>query len=355
MIEETNLDAQTKFTHYKESTALPMKVVAIGVADFAVRFEGDVDNIPIHSWVYPEDRLKGFFDYGMAAAMMPYFVKNISPYPYKKLASVQSKTIFNGMENAGAIFYPENSITGNRSIEVLMAHEIAHQWFGNMVTETDWAHVWLSEGFATYMAVLYMENKYGKDTAEQMRIEDRMQAIAFSKQKSVPVVDSSTSNYLELLNANSYQKGGWVLHMLRKQLGDTAFWNCIRSYYLKYSGKNAVTDDFRNIAEKVSGKDLKKFFIQWLYTPGHPQLDIQWKYDPVSKACVVTVNQQQSMLFEFPFEIKMEISSQNIFTKAFVIKDKRTTVSIPVPSRPLKMILDPDINLLYEGVVKEIR
>ena len=126
------------------------------------------------------------------------------------------------MENANTIFYHENSIDGRRSSETLLSHEIAHQWFGNMATEKTFAHLWLSEGFVTYMTILYMENKYGKDTAAYMLEEDRQEVIAFAKNSDRPVVDN-TKDFMELLNANSYQKGGWVLHMLRRQLGGFYF------------------------------------------------------------------------------------------------------------------------------------
>jgi aminopeptidase N len=152
---------------------------------------------------------------------LPWLEKHIAPYPYKKLANVQSKTIFGGMENANAIFYFENSVT-DTGIEALMTHEIAHQWFGNSASEKDWSHLWLSEGFATYMTHLYLEEKYGEDSFNNRREADREKVIAFSKTRNTPVSDTSASNNLmQLLNANSYQKGGWVLHMLRRKVGDS--------------------------------------------------------------------------------------------------------------------------------------
>ena len=354
MVEETNLDAARRLTHYREDNPLPMKIAAIGVADFAVRYEGKVSNIPVQTWVYPEDRTKGFYDFAMAVDMFPYFIKNIGPYPYKKLANVQSKTIFGGMENAGAIFYAESAVTGKRSAEVLIAHEITHQWFGDMVTEADFAHLWLSEGFATYLAILYMEHQHGEDTAMKMRLEDRMQAIAFSKQKAAPVVDSSTGNHLDLLNANSYQKGGWVLHMLRKQLGDTLFWNSIRSYYSEYAGKNVVTENLRQSFEKVSGRDLKEFFQQWLYTAGHPVLDIQWKYEVEKKQVLVTITQTQKTVFDFPIEIKIMGSTiKELVSDRFIIKEKQTNLKIPATFTPRQLLADPSINLFYEGTVRK--
>ena len=134
--------------------------MVIGVADFAVNLSGTINEcIPVYSWVYPEDRDKGFYDYAQAAEILPWFIKNVGPYAYKKLANVQSKTRFGGLENANTIFYSEHSVNGNRQSESLMVHEIAHQWFGNYATEKSFAHLWLSEGFATYMTILYMENK----------------------------------------------------------------------------------------------------------------------------------------------------------------------------------------------------
>ena len=356
MVEETNLDSSRKLTHYIETVPIPMKVAVIGVADFAVHLEGEVGTIPVHSWVYPEDRVNGFFDFHLAMEILPFFIRTIGAYPYKKLANVQSKTIFGGMENAGAIFYSESTITGTRSGEVLVAHEIAHQWFGNMVTEREWPHVWLSEGFATYMAILYMENKYGQDTAIKMRLKDRDEAIAFSKQKPGPVVDATTINYLELLNANSYQKAGWILHMLRQELGDSVFLKGVRSYYAEYAGKNALTDDFQKIMQNVSGKDLEKFFQQWLFTAGHPKLEINWKYNPKNKEVLVNVTQLQPGLFEFMLAIQFSGQGNGEpVTKKFMIHEKQTSINIRLQDKPLQIIFDPFVNLMYEGTVKEIK
>ena len=157
--------------------------MVIGVADFAVNLAGMIDNcIPVYSWVFPEDRDKGFYDYAQAMEILPFFIKNVGPYGYKKLANVQSKTTFGGLENANTIFYHENSIDGTRKSETLLAHEIAHQWFGNMATEKSFAHLWLSEGFATYMTILYMENKYGADTATRCLKKTGRKLLTLQKQ-----------------------------------------------------------------------------------------------------------------------------------------------------------------------------
>ncbi|MEP6700710.1 MAG: M1 family aminopeptidase, partial [Bacteroidota bacterium] len=138
-IEETNLPNNNKLTHYKEDVPLPTKVMVIGVAEFAIDTAGVVNNVQVYSWVFPENKKEGFYDYAIAKDILGFYINYIGPYAYKKLANVQSKTIFGGMENAGAIFYSENSVTGDRQEEGLLAHEIAHQWFGDMATEKSFA------------------------------------------------------------------------------------------------------------------------------------------------------------------------------------------------------------------------
>ncbi|HEV7783256.1 MAG TPA: M1 family metallopeptidase, partial [Chitinophagaceae bacterium] len=227
-VEETSLPDNKKLTHYKEDVPLPTKVMVIGAADFAVNNIGDTNCIPVSSWVYAENRAEGFYDYAIGKDILGFFSNYIGPYPYKKLANVQSKTRFGGMENAGAIFYNESTVTGKREEERLFAHEIVHQWFGNMATEKSFAHLWLSEGFATYLTHIFLESKYGTDTLNSRMREEREEIIDFVKRSKRPVVDS-TPNFMELLNANSYQKGSWVLHMLRRELGDSVFHKAIRT------------------------------------------------------------------------------------------------------------------------------
>ncbi|HMU47196.1 MAG TPA: M1 family metallopeptidase [Chitinophagaceae bacterium] len=351
-IEETNLPDNKKITHWKEDVPISTKVMVIGAADFAVNLSGVIaDCIPVYSWVYPENREKGFYDYALANEILPFYINKIGPYPYKKLANVQSKTRFGGLENANTIFYSEESIDGKGSSESLLAHEIAHQWFGNYATEKSFAHLWLSEGFATYMTILYMENKYGEDTAIQMLKEDREQAIAFAKRNKDLSIVNHTRNYMSLLNPNSYQKGGWVLHMLRRQLGDSVFWKSIRTYYAAHGGKTADSDDLRKIFEKVSGKNLEQFFKQWVYSPGVPELDIQWSYNDKLKNISVTVSQlQKNTLFEFPLEILIQETSLSMpkrFTRN--INKETETFTIPVSNKPSRFEADPLTSLLFEG------
>ena len=348
-IEETNLPNHLRLTHWKEDVPLPPKIMTIGVADFAVNYIGNVDCIPVDSWLFPQDKDTGFTRYAIAKNILPWYIKHIGPYPYKKLSNVEAKTVFGGMENANTIFYFEPSVH-LPGLEELMAHEIAHQWFGNSVSEKDWQHVWLSEGFATYMTDLFFENKYGKDTLRSMLWKQREQVIAFYKDHKTPVVDTSEKNNLmHLLNANSYQKGAWVLHMLRMKLSDSLFWKGIRTYYKTYAGSNANTDDLEKVFEKVSHQNLQTFFRQWLFTAGQPMLNIKWNYNKIKGSVSVRIEQTQANLFEFLLEIGF-IEGDKTVIKTIEIKNKINRKDIPLTIKPTKIIVDPNVNLLFEGI-----
>ncbi|MDP4261145.1 MAG: M1 family metallopeptidase [Bacteroidota bacterium] len=352
--EEKELRDNRKLTHWIENISLSTKVMVIGVAKFAVKeFADSPAGIPVSAWVYPRDSVKGFQNYSVATGILKFLSAYIGPYPYNKLANVQSKTIFGGMENASAIFYDESSASSSRTVESLLAHEITHQWFGDMASEKSFPHLWLSEGFATYLTHIYIESKYGTDSLEKEMRKDRSNIIDFAKESGRPVVDS-VSPLMRLLNANSYQKGGWVLHMLRRQLGDSVFHAIIRNYYSAYAGKNADTRDFQKICENVSGKNLQIFFQQWLYTPGLPKLDVQWKYDENAGNLIVTVNQLQDNLFQFPLEIQVQDGSGKLQLKTLPVNKKNQPFTIPVKERITKINLDPHTSLLFEGTISPV-
>lgn len=353
-VEESPLDGERTLTHWREDTPIPVKVMVIGIARFAVQQSGVVATIPVESWVYPQNRIEGFNDYRFAPKVLDYFCNHIGPYPFKKLANVQSKTRWGGLENAGAIFYTESSVNGKGNHESLIAHEIAHQWFGNSATENDWHHVWLSEGFATYFANLYLENAYGRNKLIEEQVSDRKQIIEYYKKNQAPIVDTTLTDINKVLSINTYQKAGWVLHMLRNKIGDSTFWSGIRKYYTTFQYRNALTSDFINIMESVSGQDLKKFFSQWLYQGGHPQIMINWRFNPQKKQTEFTILQhQKSGLFEFPLEILMVDKSgkKEINTIKISLKEQKAVFS--APEEPVEIVLDPETRLLFEATIQK--
>jgi len=348
--EEKSLADDKKLTHWTEDVALPTKVMVFGAANFAVKhFEDSPPGVPISAWTYAQDSSTGFRNYAPASAIVKFYSEYIGPYPYNKLANVQSSTKFSAMENASAIFYNEGSAEAHGPIEDLLAHEIAHQWFGDMVSEKNFAHLWLSEGFATYFCNLYLESKYGRDSMNNRLKEDRGKIINFVKASARPVVDSVSSS-MALLSANSYERGSWVLHMLRTEVGDSAFRMIIRKFYDQYKGKNADTDDLKNVARDVTGKDMDQFFKQWLYSSMIPRLDIRSIYNKETEEILVTVTQLQKETFKLPLQLKIE-SQEETRTTTVLIEKQAETFKLKAKGRFI-LTVDPETSLLFEQVRK---
>lgn len=347
-VEESGLGSGMKLTRYREEVPLPTKVMVIGLADFSQQLLSETRGVPVSAWVYAEDHALAKQAYGSSSAALEFLSTHVGPYPYRKLANVQSKTMFGGLENANTIFYYENSVSANANNEALVMHETSHQWFGNSATETAFAHVWLSEGFATYMTHLFIEEKYGADSLRKEMAADRLKVIEWSSKQPAlrSIVDSSTTNYMDLLNPNSYEKASWVLHMLRLKVGDSAFWKGVRTYYSTYAGKNASTNNFRQMVEAASGSNLQSFFQQWLFTPGHPVLDIQTEYK--DKTYQVTITQKQPTVFEFTLPLNI-LTSEGAITKSTSISQRVTSFKIPFDEKPMKLVVDPQSTVLLES------
>ena len=347
-IEQSCMPKHTKLTHWREDVPLATKVMAIGAAPFATRFEGNINSIPVWSWVFAENRKEGFYDYSVAVKPLAFYCQLIGPYPYEKLANVQSKTIFGGLENAGCIFYSENSVTGQGNAENLMAHEIAHQWFGNSVTENDWHHIWLSEGFATYLTAVYQEKTYGKEKSDEIMKSARDRVLGFSLRSARPVVDTTVTDLMSLLNANSYQKGAWVLHMLRHDLGDEVFWKGMRLYYEKYRNQNALTNDFMSVMENVSGKNLDKFFKQWIFEAGEPDLKITTSPGEKKGTTDLVLNRYRIIFLVLRLKYRY-LTQQDL---KFIRYRYQSVLHGQIIStkRIIKIVPDPNINLLFRIV-----
>jgi len=230
--------------------------MVIGATEFSVINTGSWNGISLSYYLYPKDRENGIKDYGRALQMIEFYTNLIGPYPYEKLALVQSSTRFGGMENSSSIFFDEESFNGSGRLEDTVAHEIAHQWFGDSVTQADWHHLWLSEGFATYFGNLFFERADGQDKFVSRMLADKERYLKANSSSPRPIYDSTVTDLLKLLNPNNYEKGGWVLHMLRHIMGDKQFFAGIRDYYRTYRDGNALTGDFQKVMEFHAGRPL---------------------------------------------------------------------------------------------------
>ena len=348
LIEETDEGNQFKLYHWRSDEPLPTKVMVIGVAEFAIDTIKNNLGIPVSTWTYPEDTAKWFRPFRSVTEPISFFETILGPYPFSKLANVQSTTIFGGMENAGNIFYMEDLMNRRRNPEGTIIHEIAHQWFGNSVTEGNWYDLWISEGFASYLTDLFYEYKYGREALKSRMAEERIMVIRYHGRNPEPVIDTTVTDYSDLLTINVYEKAAWFLHMLRREMGDELFMKCIRSFYEKYRYSNAVTGDFQNIAESLTGKNLNKFFEQWLRKSGYPELNIYW-YQKKNKILVRIEQLQKDAVYNFPLELKFVSTDSTMRTETVHMDRAVEDFSFRVDGKTANLVSDPEVWLLFEG------
>lgn len=344
-------------THWRERTDVPIKVITIGVARFSVQQSGTVGNIPVTTWVFPQNEKEGFIDFAAGQDVLTFLQNYIGPYPYEKLAHVQSKTRWGGLENVSNIFYFENSVTGKKEHDGLIAHETAHQWFGNSVTEADWHHVWLSEGFATYFSSLYLASAHGEERLRKEMAQSRAEVIQHAKKSRSLIIDTTIQDIGKVLSVSTYQKAAWVLHMLRIKIGEENFQSGIRKYYNSFRDGNAMTSDFVKVMEEVSGQELDPFFDAWLFQPGLPRISGTWWFDAKQKAVRIQVSNKG---FKCPPDTWVDVLVMAAGGPATTVKCRLdgqddASVSVPVAQKPVQVVLDPGVLLLFEGEIAEKR
>ena len=361
LVEESIISPQLKLTHWKQLVPISSWLYVLGVAEFAVQQVGDFNGKPIQTWVYPQDRDNGFYDFANPTKdAMEFYSMYVGPYAYEKLANIQSPSVGGGMETASAIFYAENLVNGKRDnrMKSVVIHEVAHQWFGNAVTESTWDDAWLSEGFATYFTLLFQEYYYGSSVYTAELKKSRLRIFDYYKKDSTyKIVDNRTAEEGPVTNNMTYQKGAWFLHMLRNKMGPEAFMQGIRAYYKKFYNANATTDDFMAEMQKFCLSPLNGFFNQWLKRPEVLNIKGSWQYD--TKTAQLTVNLQQLQHSDFIFDMPVEIQiigegNQSTQFITININSKSTTVKLPVSQKPVAILADPNTLLLAKIAFMEL-
>ena len=361
LVEEIDLPGSRRRTHWRQSVPIAPWLYVLGVARFAVQHVDTFQGKAIQTWVYAQDRDAGFHDFAVTTRdVLEFYSNKVGPFSYEKLANVQSNSVSGGMEAASAIFYSEGSVTGDRSVRWrnVVIHEIAHQWFGNAVTESDWDDVWLSEGFATYFTLLYIEHAYGRDEFLSGLESSRQRILEFDKQRpDYRVVHDNLSDMSQVTTGQIYQKGSWLLHMLRGMIGDEAFWSGIRSYYRAHQDGHATTADFRAEMERASGKDLRVFFDQWLTRGGLVRLDGDWTYSAAAKSIAIRLTQRdRARLFAMPLQVGVYTAGSTTPTITTVqLSDASHQFQIAAVQRPDRVVLDPNHVVLMESVFAEAK
>ncbi|MDX2193924.1 MAG: M1 family metallopeptidase [Gemmatimonadales bacterium] len=362
-VELTDVPGERRRTHWRNTVPIAPWLYVLGVARFAMQRVDTFEGKPIETWVYPQDREAGFADFASPTRqVLAFYSDYVGPFAYERLANIQASSVSGGMEAASAILYNEASVTGTRSTRWrnVVIHEIAHQWFGNAVTEADWDDVWLSEGFATYFTLLFIEHAYGRDEFLRGLEASQRTVMAFAaKNPGYTIIHRNLARMEDVTSSHTYQKGSWTLHMLRGLLGDEAFRRGIRAYYRRHFNANATTADFRRAMEEAAGTDLGWFFEQWLVRPGTLKVAGRWRYDAAARQVRVTLDQVQEdgSLFRMPMQVAVQLKGQAAPTLHRVqVEGRSTTVTLEAASEPEDVRLDPDRWVLMDATfVRERR
>ena len=225
------------------------------------------------------------------------------------------------------------------------------------MTEYDWDDVWLSEGFATYFTLLFIEHEYGRDAFMEGLAKSKKTVDAFyMKNPDYRIVHDNLKDMAKVTTIQTYQKGSWILHMLRGVVGTDIFWKGIRAYYKKYKDGNATTADFQKEMEIASGLDLSTFFNQWLYRPGTLRYKGSWRFHPKKKELTISLDQVQNdgSFFKMPLEIGVYgKGKEQQLTKTVLVDEKSNTITITVDFIPESVVLDPNFLVLMEAEFKK--
>lgn len=366
----TRVNADTTRTWtYREAHPIPPYCMVIAVGEYA-ESRPEPNTVPPLSYYVPQtDRDSAVRGFSAAPHAMQFFSERVAPFPYEKLALIVGATRFGGMENSSAIVFSSGLFSNpvdapplsprfniRRGLMEVTAHELAHQWFGDSVSIKTWSDLWLSEGFADYFTGLFIERYEGKDAfREYMRLAAE-KYFNYARGRRAPIYDRETEELMKLLNPNNYEKGAWVLHMLRGTLGDTTFFRGIRDFYLKHEHKAASTEDLRAAMEKASGMNLKEFFARWVYQSGHPRYEASWSWRKSRGAggtLRIHLRQTQDdapFLTPLPVEIVTGTGTRRMI---FRPTDRATSLFVPLSRRPLEVRFDPEQTVLKELVVRQ--
>jgi len=352
--EQTDPDTGLKAVRWLQDKPHVNYLIAL-VAGNLDKIESKYKDIPI-AFYTPASQIKyaqnSFKD---TADMLEFYEKEIGvPYPWDKYYQAACEDFGGGMENTsltilgtGTLFSDETE--NIRSSQSLVAHEMVHQWFGDYVTCKDWSHLWLNEGFAVYYEKLYDGHKNGRDSMlyNLYRISGW---VLSDRPVYKPIVTRSYNDAWEQFDYRAYQKGGWVLHMLRTELGDEMFRKCVKTYLERHALSSVVTEDFRSIIEELTGRSYDRFFDQWIYHGRHPDLTVSYNWSEKDKLAKISVEQTQEvnknvMLFHFKTKVRFIVGDEPI-DREIIVNSQKHDFYFRLADEPSIVRFDPDYGLL---------
>ena len=328
--------------HWKENFPMVAYLISFVVGEYE-KVEDSYKDIPVNYWVYKENRAETDRSFGLTKDMMRVFNELTGiPYPYEKYDQIiVDEFMFGGMENitlthnTDRTMYDENAAP-DVSSEGLVAHELAHQWYGNMLTTKNWENIWLNEGFATFLSRLYRHEKFGHDEGEYIRYGEMKSYFGSNKRWERPTVHDKYYVPMDLFDGHVYAKGSLILSMMQDVLGKDSFWKAVQHYTKENQYKCVETQDLKKSIEDVTGQNLDWFFRQWLYEAGYPKYDVKWNYTQRNRSVKLKIKQMQDGgLFKMPIKIRIDEQEHTVW-----VEDKEVVFEIPALKRPELVIFN---------------
>ncbi|MCA9121623.1 MAG: HEAT repeat domain-containing protein [Planctomycetaceae bacterium] len=351
-LESKRLNADgTQTWHWRQAKSHVPYLFSVVAGEFDA-YEQRWNEVPVVSYV-PKGQLNlAARSFEKTPAMMDFFSRKIGvKYPWPKYTQIcVDEYGWGGMEHTSATTLNMHTLHDDRahldvSSDNLVAHELIHQWYGDLLTCKDWGEIWLNESFATYFATLWNEEDFGWDEATWSRYEEAMSYMREDKRYRRAIVNYQYDSPDKVFDGHAYPKGGRVLHMLRFVLGDEMFWNAIHHYTTRNMHRTVETADFRIAIEEVTGQGLNWFFDQWLYHGGHPDFEVSWKWDDVAHMVRVSVKQTQKVdsvtpVFRMPVEIEVA-NEADVKLHRVELSKAEETFHFQSDRRPTRVCFDP--------------
>ena len=339
--------------HYTLDLPQPAYLLTLVAGPFVeLRDRAPQTGVDVYAFVPPGREEDGRRSFARTGAMIDHFSEKIGvPYPHARYSQITvPEFIFGGMENTTATTLTDIVLLDERAavdhdIDGLVSDELAHQWWGDLLTCREWSEGWLNEGFATYFEYVWREHAKGRDEADHELLADTDGYLNEAGRYQRPVVCRQYDEPIHLFDAHLYEKGGRVLHMLRQELGDGGFWRALRHYARKHARGSVETRDLARAIEEATGRGVEAFLDRWIARPGHPDLAGDWRWDDERKVGTLSLAQKQPItpetpLFELGATVRFEVEARTHDVRV-AIREATHSFEIPLPARPTQVIFDP--------------
>jgi aminopeptidase N len=349
----TEIDGGRVRWHYALDFPQPAYLVTLVCGPFAeIRDHAPRTGVDVYYFAPPGREADARRSFARTPAMIDFFSERIGvAYPHRRYSQIAVPDfIFGGMENTTAATLTELTLLDERAaldhdVDGLVSHELAHQWWGDLLTCREWSEGWLNEGFATYFEYVWREHAKGRDEADVELLADAEGYLAEAGRYQRPVVCRQYDEPIHLFDAHLYEKGGRVLHMLRHELGEATFWRALGHYARKHARGSVETRDLARAVEEVAGRSVDEFLDRWIARPGHPELECGWEWDEDRKVGTLRLAQKQAItaetpVFKFGAVVRFEVDGQER-DEAISIEEATHSFEVRLPSRPTQVIFDP--------------